>query len=155
MQICKHVVAKVTFGSEFRKRDNEGHVSTTVNKTEIIVSMFRYKNTKPYMSQLMRLWYLWIIMMIGEQRRHPRSLARAIAVRTHKVWKQTKGLAKNQTCSPSGLLRMRICKLSLRRVISELAHITLLTCSDSVSPLLNRFPVLAVMTYKASIGTIE
>ena len=36
MQICKHVVAKVTFGSEFHKRDNACHVSTTVHKTGIM-----------------------------------------------------------------------------------------------------------------------
>ena len=50
-------------------------------------------------SQLMRLWYL-------SHRRTAKGLAEAIAVRTHKVWKQTKSLTKDQTCSASGLLRM-------------------------------------------------
>ena len=33
---------------------------------------------------------------------HPRSLARAFAVRTHEVWKYTKDPTKNQTSSPTG-----------------------------------------------------
>ena len=33
---------------------------------------------------------------------HPRSLARAFAVRTHEIWKYTKGPTKNQTSSPTG-----------------------------------------------------
>ena len=37
----------------------------------------------------------------------PRRLARAFAVRTHKVWKQMSGMTKNQTSSPTGWLRMR------------------------------------------------
>ena len=46
---------------------------------------------------------------------HPRSLARAFAVCTHAVWKQTKGPNKNQTSSPTGWLRMRLWRISLRR----------------------------------------
>ena len=74
------------------------------------------------MSQLMRLWYF-------SQRRqakaqalpaHPRSLARAIAVRTHEVWKKTKGLTKNQTSSPTGWLCMRVWRMSLRRTKSAI-----------------------------------
>ena len=46
---------------------------------------------------------------------HPRSLARAFAVRTHDVWKYSKGPTKNQTFSPTGWLRMRVWRMSLRR----------------------------------------
>ena len=55
------------------------------------------------MSQLMRLWYL-------SHRRTAKAawIARAFAVRTHKAWKQMKGLAKNQMFSASGLLCMRL-----------------------------------------------
>ena len=39
---------------------------------------------------------------------HPGSLARAFAVCTHELWKQTKGQTQNQTSSPTGWLHMRI-----------------------------------------------
>ena len=39
---------------------------------------------------------------------HLRSLARAFAVRTHEVWKQTKGPTKNQTFCSTGWLRMLV-----------------------------------------------
>ena len=77
------------------------------------------------LSQLMRLWYLSHRRPAkaqatsegsGEPAR-PRSLIRAFAIRTHNVWKKTKCLTKYQTCSPNGLLRMRVWRLSLRRAI--------------------------------------
>ena len=39
---------------------------------------------------------------------HPPSLTRAFAVRTHEVWKKTKGPTKNETSSPTGWLRMPV-----------------------------------------------
>ena len=55
----------------------------------------------------MRLWYLSHIQPSKAQA-SLRSLARAFAVRTHEVWKQTKGRTKNHTSSPTGWLRMRL-----------------------------------------------
>ena len=55
------------------------------------------------MRQFMRLWYLSHRRPARAQaslRRYPRSLARAFAVHTHEMWKQTKGPAKNQTSAP-------------------------------------------------------
>ena len=49
-----------------------------------------------------------------------RSLARAFAVRTHGVWKYTKGPNKNQTSSPTGWLHMRFWRMSLRRMKSAI-----------------------------------
>ena len=51
---------------------------------------------------------------------HPRSLARAFAVRPHEVWKQTKGPTKYQTSSPTGWLHMRVWRLHLRRTKSAI-----------------------------------
>ena len=51
---------------------------------------------------------------------HPRSLTRALAVRTHAVWKWTKGQTKNQTSSPTGWLRMHIWRMSLWRAKSTI-----------------------------------
>ena len=51
---------------------------------------------------------------------HPRSLARAFAVRTHEVWKYTKGQTKNETSSHTGWLRMRVWRMSLRRTESSI-----------------------------------
>ena len=77
------------------------------------------------MSQLMRLWYLSHRQPAKAQATsegsgepaHPRSLDRAFAVRTHKVWKKTNGPTKNQTSSPIEWLRMRVWRMSLRRTI--------------------------------------
>ena len=58
---------------------------------------------------------------IGDQRKlRLLSLARAFAVRTHEVWKQTKGPTKHQISSPTGWLRMRIWRMSLRRTKSAI-----------------------------------
>ena len=43
-----------------------------------------------------------------------------LAVRTHKVWKETKGPTKNQTFSPTGWLSMSVWKMSLRRTKSTI-----------------------------------
>ena len=51
---------------------------------------------------------------------HPRSITRAYAVRTHEVWKKTKGPTKNQISGPTRWLRMRVWKMSLRRTKSVL-----------------------------------
>ena len=51
---------------------------------------------------------------------YQRSLAWAFAVRTHKVWKYTKGPTKTQTFSSTGWLRMRFCRMSLRRTKSAI-----------------------------------
>ena len=51
---------------------------------------------------------------------HRRSLARAFAGRTHKVWKQMKGPTRSQTSSPIGWLRMHIWRISLRRTKSAI-----------------------------------
>ena len=51
---------------------------------------------------------------------HLHSLARAIAVCTHEVWKKMKGPTKNQTSSPTGWLRMRIWRMSLKRMKSAI-----------------------------------
>ena len=40
--------------------------------------------------------------------------------RTHEAWKYTKGPTKNQTSSPTGWLRMRIWRMSLRRTKSAI-----------------------------------
>ena len=68
----------------------------------------------------MRLWYLshYANSEGSGETAHPHSLSRAFDVRTHKVWKSTKDLTKNQTCSSIGLLCMRVYRLSLRRAIS-------------------------------------
>ena len=68
------------------------------------------------LSQLMRLWYL-------SHRRPAKaqaSLARAVAVRTHEFWKETKGPTKHQTSSPTGRLRMRIWRMNLRKTESTI-----------------------------------
>ena len=68
------------------------------------------------LSQLMRLWYLshrWTAKAL-------RSLARAFAVRTYEVWKETKGLTKNQTSSSTGWLRMCVWRMSLWRMKSAI-----------------------------------
>ena len=57
---------------------------------------------------------------------HLCSLSRAFAVRTHEVWKKTKGPTKNQTSSPTGCLNMHFWRMHLRRmkraIISWNAH---------------------------------
>ena len=50
----------------------------------------------------------WAISEGSGEPAHPRSLARAFAVRTHEVSKQTKGPTKNQTSNPIGWLSMRV-----------------------------------------------
>ena len=50
----------------------------------------------------------------------PRSLTRAFAVRTHAVWKLTKGSTKNRTSSPTGWLCMRVRRMSLWRTKSTI-----------------------------------
>ena len=77
--------------------------------------------------------YLWVIRFvstiwdsswdystyrIGAQ--HPRSLARAFAVHTHKVWKNTEGPTKNETSSPTGWLRIYVWRMSSRRMKSTI-----------------------------------
>ena len=51
---------------------------------------------------------------------HLRSLARAFAVRTHEVWKKTKGQTKHQISSSTGWLRMCIWRMNLRRMKSTI-----------------------------------
>ena len=53
----------------------------------------------------------------GDQRRLRRAW---VAVRTHEIWKKTKGPTKNQTSSPNGWLRIRVWKMSLRRTKSAI-----------------------------------
>ena len=73
-----------------------------------------------HLSQLMRFWYL--------SHRWPAKAQAAFAVRTHEVWKQTKGPTKNQTSSLTGWLSMRVWRMSLRKTESaiilshEMAH---------------------------------
>ena len=49
---------------------------------------------------------------------HSRSLARAFAVRTHDIWKYTKGPTKSQTSRPTRWLRMCVFRMSFRRTKS-------------------------------------
>ena len=65
-----------------------------------------WKIIPKWASQLMRLWYLSHrrpAKATGEPA-HSHSLNRAFAVRTHEVWKKTKGPTKNQTFSLTGWL---------------------------------------------------
>ena len=71
-----------------------------------------------HLSQLMRLWYLSRQPAKAQVSLH--SLARAFAVSTHEVWKQTKGPTKNQTFSSTGWLCMHVWRMSLRRTKSTI-----------------------------------
>ena len=71
----------------------------------------------------MLLWYLSYRRPVKAQaslRIRAHSLTRAFAVRTHEVWKQTKGPTKNQTSSPTGWLHMGVWRMSLWRTKSTI-----------------------------------
>ena len=58
VQICKHVIARAAFGSGFNwtgKRDNSGHIPTTVNKTGIVLSLDQFPDSNS------ELWNMWSV----------------------------------------------------------------------------------------------
>ena len=89
-----------------RKREN-GHRKCLMTSLHERMTHFRssYRARPSYMSQLMKNEIL-------------QSLARDFAVRTHEVWKYTKGQTKTQISSSTGWLRMRVWRISLRRTKS-------------------------------------
>ena len=72
---------------------------------------------------------------------HWRCLARALAVRAHEIWKQTKGPTRNKTSSPTGWLRMCNWRTSLQRaksaIISWAGSFKLKLCASFINSMLN------------------
>ena len=122
----------VTFDVILARQQKTKGAEQTVLRCMLICALLIAYDINRFSHGVDQSWHIWAsswdygTYRTGQQRRLKRdcaitlSRARAFAVGTHEVWKQTKGLTKNQTYSPAGWLRMCVWRKSLLSAISAI-----------------------------------